>query len=57
MRFPPGTKMYKELHRRLDACEAENSDLDEAALTKKLWEVRDAYVREIRKECGMNIHE
>jgi histidinol dehydrogenase len=55
MRFPIGSKGYKELQKRADKVREENPHLSEAELDAKLREVRDEYVREFRLQCNMPV--
>ena len=56
MRFKSNTQAYNDLQERLEAARETYKGLDENALTDKLEEVRDAYVKEIRKKYKMGIH-
>ena len=59
MRLRSNSPAYKELHRRLNAARKLLGDLGmtEEEMYPKLCEVRDEYIREIRIECNMGVHE
>jgi hypothetical protein len=56
MRFKSNTQAYEGLQERLEAARETHKGLDEDALTDKLEEVRDSYVKEIRKKYKMGTH-
>lgn len=56
MRFKSNTQAYEGLQERLEAARETHKGLDENALTDKLEEVRDTYVKEIRKKYKMGTH-
>jgi len=56
MRFLKNSPAYNELHERLDSAREIYKNLDENTLMDKLEEVRDTYIKEIRKKYKMGIH-